>query len=87
MAAGIEEGSGAANLLARKAVRRGRATLGAQSFYLVCGGPHNDGWWPSGRHHLTSGPNISLSATDRWAALNSFSKLNFNNEIELSTRK
>jgi hypothetical protein len=40
-----------------------------------------DVWWPSGWRHPTSGSGASLNATDKWAILNSFSKLNLNAEI------
>jgi hypothetical protein len=85
VAVDAEEIGGATNLPARTTTRR--ATLDARPFYPTLGGRHSDEWWPGGQHRLTSGPAIGLSATDRWAALNSFSKSNFNAEIELSTGK
>jgi hypothetical protein len=60
-------------LPAKTELGRGRATLGdGQPFYLTRGEQHSDGWRLGGQRHLTSRPGVGLSATNRWAVLNSF---------------
>jgi hypothetical protein len=56
-------------------------------FYCVCEERRRDGWQPGGWTMPTCGPGVSLSATDRWAALQLFSNSKITAEIELSMRK